>query len=87
MKKLLTLIAALTIAAGAAYAACGKTETTKGTLQDYDAETKAITVKDAEGKAVKLTLTPSVKGDIKALVGKTVTVISEHKKVSSVTGS
>lgn len=87
MKKFITIIAALGIAAGAAYAGCGKKETTKGTLQKFDAEAKAITVKDAEGKSVKLTLTPSVKGDINALVGKTVTVVSEHKKVESVTGS
>ena len=87
MKKLLTLIAALTVATGAAYAGCGKTETTKGKLESYDAEAKAITVKDAEGKSVKLTLTPAVKIDVKTLVGKSVTVVSEHKKVSSVTGS
>jgi hypothetical protein len=87
MKKLLTLIAAVSIMTGAAYAGCGKTETTKGKLQSYDAESKAIVVKGEDGKNVKLTLTPAVKGDVNALVGKTVTVVSEHKKVSSVSGS
>ena len=86
MKKLLTLIAALSIAASAAYAGCGKTETTKGTLEKYDAEKKAITVKDAEGKSVVLTLTPSSKAaNLSALIGKKVTVVSSHKKIESVT--
>ena len=44
-------------------------------------------VKAEDGKNVTLTLTPAVKGDINALVGKAVTVVSEHKKVSSVSGS
>jgi hypothetical protein len=87
MKHILTIIAALGVAAGVAHAGCGKKETTQGTLEKYDAEAKVITVKPTEGQAVKLTLTPSTKGDIAALVGKKVTVISEHKKVDSVTGS
>ncbi|MBI5772540.1 MAG: hypothetical protein HZA89_02210 [Verrucomicrobia bacterium] len=87
MKKLLTLLAALSLTVGAAYAGCGKTETTKGTLEKYDAEKKAITVKGTDGKSVTLTLTPGVKGDIKALVGKSVTAVSSHKKVESLTKS
>jgi len=87
MKKLLALLAAMSLTVGAAYAGCGKTETTKGTLEKYDAEKKAITVKNADGKSVTLTLTPDVKGDINALVGKAVTAVSEHKKVSSLTKS
>ncbi|MBL9205652.1 MAG: hypothetical protein JNN01_11240 [Opitutaceae bacterium] len=86
MKTFLTLVASLTLATGIAYAGCGKKETTTGILEKYDATAKALVVKGADGKSVSLTLTPDSKAaNVQALVGKTVTVVSEHKKIDSVT--
>ncbi len=83
MKKILGILTALCLMAGASYAGCGKKVTNTGVLKSYDAESKKITVIGAKGA---LTITPKTKGakDLKALVGKKVKVISEHKKVDSV---
>ena len=88
MKHTLTIIAALSLALGSAFAGCGKTETDKGTLKAVSAEGKAITVTVA-GKDVKRTLTPSSKGaeGLDKLVGKEITVVSSHGKVESVSKS
>lgn len=85
MKHTLTIIAALSLALGSSFAGCGKSETDKGTLKAVNAEAKSITVEVA-GKEVKRTLTPSSKGadGLDKLVGKAVTVVSEHGKVTSV---
>ena len=82
MKKILTLIAALAMTVSV-NAGCDKKVTTKGTLSDYNAQAKTITVK-AGKKNVKLKLTSSTKGDPAKLKGKLVTVTSEHKKVDSI---
>lgn len=95
MKKLLALVAAIAISASAAYAGCGKKVTDAGNLSTYDADTKAIVVELADGKKAKLTVTPATEykaADGKAvkaedLIGKDVKVVSEHKKVDSVTAS
>lgn len=88
MKFLFTTIAALSLALGSAQAGCGKTETDTAILKSYDKETKQL-VLDVAGTAKTLTLTPSAKGGDQAesLVGKKVTVISEHKKVQSLAGA
>lgn len=83
MKKILTLIAALALTVSA-NAGCGKKVTTNGTLSAYDSKAKTITVK-AGKKNVKLKLTSATKGDPAKLKGKAVKVISEHKKVDSIT--
>ncbi|HUF63611.1 MAG TPA: hypothetical protein VMN36_16160 [Verrucomicrobiales bacterium] len=95
MKQLLTIFAALGLA-GAAYADCGKKVASIGELEKYDAVTKALTLKivdssdpkEVEAKSAKLTMTPDSKviaeGDLQALVGKKVTVVSEHGKVDFV---
>jgi hypothetical protein len=86
MKKLLALIAFVSISFVTAEANCGKKVTSEGTLKSYDAEKKSLTVEDKEGKATTLTLTPSSTGaaTIAALVGKSVKVVSEHGKIDSV---
>lgn len=86
MKKLLTIVASLALAI-VANAACGKTVTSEGTLKSFDAEKKTLVVVDAAGKATTITLTPSTTGADKVsdLVGKAVTVVSEHNKAQSVT--
>lgn len=86
MKKFLALIAVLSLSLVSVDAACGKKVTTEGKLKSYEAEKKALTVEDKDGKAVTLTLTPSSTGadGLTALVGKDVKVISEHGKIDSV---
>ncbi len=91
MKTILSIFAALAVAGGA-YAGCGKKVTDAGTLKSYDAETKSIVVA-VDDKEVTLTVTPTTvakdkegaEATLEGLVGKTVNVISEHKKVDSVT--
>ena len=85
MKKLLTLLAMVSLTIGA-NAACGKKVTNEGTLKSYDAEKKQVVVVDAAGKAATITLTPSTSGadKVAGLVGKSVTVVSEHGKADSV---
>lgn len=95
MKKILTAIIASIAIAGASYAGCGKKVTDEGTLSSYDADTKSIVVTDSDGKESKLTLTADteIKGadgkeaKIDDVVEKSVKVVSEHKKVDSVTVS
>lgn len=82
MKNLLTILAALALAASA-QAGCGKTSTAEGTLKSFDEKTKELTIAPKEGKATKVTLTPETKGadGVKDLVGKAVTVeVSVHAK-------
>lgn len=85
MKVILTTLAVVALAAGSAVAGCGKVETTKGKLKSFDAESKKVVV-DVNGTEKTLTLTPSAKGADKAekLVGKEVTVLSEHGKISEI---
>jgi hypothetical protein len=94
MKTFLAILAAVAVSASAAYAKCGKKVNAEGELTSYDADTKALVVMVGE-KEVTLTATPTTKfkgtdgKDIAAaeLVGKKVKVVSEHKKVDSVTAS
>jgi hypothetical protein len=82
MKNLLTLLAALSLAA-TAQAGCGKTSTAEGTLKAFDEKTKELTIAPKEGKPTKVTLTPETKGAdaVKGLVGKAVSVeVSVHAK-------
>ncbi len=85
MKHILTIVAALSLALGSSFAGCGKTETDKGKLKAVNAEKKQITI-DVAGKEVNRTLTPSTKraDGLDKLVGKSVTVVSSHGKVESV---
>lgn len=85
MKKLLTVLAMVSLAVGA-QAACGKKVTDEGTLKSYDAEKKEVVVTKADGKTATVTLTPATTGADKVadLVGKAVKVVSEHGKADSV---
>lgn len=85
MKLIITTLAAVALAAGSAVAGCGKVDTTKGKLKSFDAESKKVVV-DVNGTEKSLTLTPSSKGADKAdkLVGKEVTVKSEHGKITEI---
>lgn len=93
MKTLVTLFAALAISAGAAFAGCGMKDTDTGKLTSYDKEKKVITVEAQDGTKAMLTMTPdtatkNAKGEaakIDDLIGKQVEVVSEHKKIDSVT--
>ncbi len=88
MKQILGIIAAIAIAAGSAYAGCGKKTTVTGTLS-YDADSKSLTVEGTK-KPIKLQATTEVKGadgkkaDIADLDGKKVDVVHEHNKADSV---
>ncbi len=86
MKKFLTLIALVTISAGSAFAGCGKTTTSEGTLKSFDATTKTVVVEEKGGKSTSITLTPSTTGAdaVATLVGKSVKVVAEHGKAQSV---
>jgi len=95
MKKVLTLAVALMITLSAVYAGCGKKVNNTGKLKSFKAESKQIIVVEG-GKNIKLKLTPGTKffaseggKEVKAadLVGKSVKVVSEHKKVDSITGA
>lgn len=94
MKKFLALMAVIGLAAFTAEAGCGKKVTNEGTLSTYDADTKSLVVESDDGKS-KLTVTPKTeakdkdgkKVDLADLVGKKVKVVSEHKKIDSVTGA
>lgn len=95
MKTIIITIMMLAFAT-VSYAACGKKAASIGKVQKYDAETKELTVtvtqssdaKELEAKTAKLTMTPDSKvlaeGDIASLVGKEVTVVSEHGKIDYV---
>lgn len=91
MKFILSMILVLSLgfsaASGTVFAGCGKKVTNKGTLTSVDADTKVIVVA-SKGEETKLTLTPGTKANgakLAEMVGKKVTVISEHNKVDSVT--
>jgi hypothetical protein len=91
MKKLIALFVGLVIAVGSANAMCGKKVTATGTLKAYDKDSKSITVTTGSNTA-EVTLTPNTEykdaagkmAKIDDLVGKSVTVISEHNKADSV---
>lgn len=93
MKSLVTLIIALAITAGSAFANCGIKDTNTGKLTAYDQETKSITVMAADGTSATLTLTPNTEAKdamgkaakVEDLLGQNVEVVSEHAKVDSVT--
>jgi hypothetical protein len=93
LRALVCLVVALALATGAAYGACGKKDTTEGTLTSVDAATKTVVVKAADGKEVKLTMTATTavkdaggkSAEASALVGKSVKVVSEHAKIDSIT--
>ena len=95
MKHIIAIMTAIGLAAGAAYAGCGKKVTDEGKLSSYDAETKAIVVELNGGKKATLKATPTTaakdaegkKVELADLVGKKVKVVSEHKKVDSVTAA
>ena len=92
----LTVVGLGLMMAPAVDAGCGKKNATIGTLQKYDAETKSVTIKvmrssnpkEVESKMAKLNMTPDSKviaeGKIDSLVGKNVTVVSEHGKIDFV---
>jgi len=69
MKYLITILAALALAATSAYAGCGKKVASVGKLEKYDAATKTLTINVAESsnsaevknKKATLTLTPDTK--------------------------
>ena len=95
MKYIITALLALAFAT-ASYAGCGKKAASIGKIEKFDAETKALTLKitdssdekELAAKSAKLTMTPDTKvlaaGDIASLVGKRVSVVSEHGKVDYV---
>jgi hypothetical protein len=95
MKYIITMAAVLAMAAFA-QADCGKKVASIGELEKYDAATKSITIKivdsssakEVKSKSAKLTMTPDSKviaaGAIESLVGKKVTVVSEHGKIDYV---
>ena len=74
---------------------CGKKVASIGKLQAYDKATKSITIQVTQSsdskqvkKSIKLTLTPGSKTigktTIDKLVGKSLSVVSEHNKVDLV---
>ncbi len=85
MKSILTTIAVLSLAAGSAFAGCGKVDKTEGTLKSFNAESKKVVI-EAEGKEVTLTLTPTSKGADKLakLEGKKVSAQSMHGKITEI---
>ena len=100
MKYLITMLAVLTLAGSAALAGCGKKVASIGKLEKVDAATKTITVAvmessnaaELKSKKATLTLSPETKiiigdkvdGKIDDLVGKQISVVSEHGKVEFV---
>ena len=90
MKQILGIIAAIAIAAGSAYAGCGKKVTDSGEATSYDADTKTLIV-DGAKKPFQIQASTVVKNaageevEISALEGKKVEVVSEHNKADSVT--
>ncbi|MBX7210441.1 MAG: hypothetical protein K1X78_19175 [Verrucomicrobiaceae bacterium] len=86
MKNILSLIAIASLAAGSAFAGCGKIDTTEGKLKSYNAETKVAVVETKDKKTVNVTLTPTSKGGegVDKLVGKKVKVLASHGKVTEI---
>ena len=66
MKYIITILAALAIGAGSAWAGCNKKVSSIGKLKSWDAESKMITLvvqqsssaKQLEAKSAELTMTP-----------------------------
>ena len=93
MRLILSMILALAVTAGVAYAGCGEKVTNEGTFKTLDTDKKIIVVASNDGEEAKLVLTMNTKAvgadgkeaKLADLVGKEITVISEHKKVDSVT--
>ncbi|MEM7145249.1 MAG: hypothetical protein AAF591_08930 [Verrucomicrobiota bacterium] len=93
MKTILSILTVLALA-GAAYAGCGKKVTDTGTLKSFDADTKEIVI-EADGKESKFTATKNTaakgkdgaEAKLDDLVGKNVTVTSEHGKADEVAES
>lgn len=86
MKKLLTLLAIVSVSAGSAFAGCGKIDTTEGKLKSFNPETKIAVVETKDKKKVNVTLTPTSKGGegVDKLVGKNVKVLASHGKVTEI---
>ncbi len=88
MKQFIAILAAAMIAAGSAYAGCGKKVTVSGKLT-YDADAKTLTVKGAP-KPIKLQAGTKITGKdgaeakIEDLDGKKVEIVHEHEKADSV---
>ena len=93
MRLILSMILAITVTAGIAFAGCGMKVSNEGTFKTLDADKKIIIIASTDGEEAKLTLTMNTKAvgtdgeeaKLADLVGKQVTVISEHSKVDSVT--
>jgi hypothetical protein len=95
MKKLLVVAMAFMLTIAASYAGCGKKVNNTGKLNSFKAESKQVVIEE-KGKKVKLKITPSTKFfaseggsevSIDKLLGKNVKVVSEHKKIDSITGA
>ncbi len=81
-----------------AEAGCGKKNATTGKLEKYDSQAKTLIImvktssdpKELKAKTAKLTMTPQSKvmiaegKKLDSLVGKDVTVVSEHGKIDFV---
>lgn len=91
MRLVYSLLLAIVVTAGSAYAGCGKKLTSEGALKSVDSKKKVIAVIDGAGEITKLSLTVNTKimgapnRKLVDLIGEKVTVISEHNKVDSVT--
>ena len=92
MKKLFAILASIAIA-GSVYAGCGKKITSVGKLEAFDVKKKTLTLEKGtakDKKGLKLTSKTKITGSdgkaakIDSLKGKSITVISEHGKVNSV---
>ena len=94
MRLVVTTLVALVLVAGLAIGGCGVKNTNEGNLKSFDSSTKTIVVAGG-GADAKLTVTPKTEvkdasgntAELSSLVGKKVKVISEHKKVDSVTAA
>ena len=102
MKQILTIVAILTIAVSSALAGCGKKAASIGKLEKFDAATKTIIISivdssnpsEIKSKKAKLTMTPDTKiiaggkvgAEITSLVGKKISVVSEHGKIDFIIG-
>ena len=83
MKKVLSFLAIIGLAAGSVFAGCGKKVETVGTLTKYNEEKKTIKIEGAD-KPIKITATTKGADKLADLTGKKVKVISEHGKADSV---
>ncbi|MDB4657663.1 lipoprotein [Verrucomicrobiales bacterium] len=88
MKKILSILAVVALAATSSYAGCGKKVTVEGKLT-YDADAKTLTVKGAKKPitlqaGTKITGKDGAKAKIEDLDGKRVEIVHEHEKADSV---